>query len=127
MLSMLGETHLVASSGNDDGTGLAIEQRREIIARREKRIATCLAALRKRLTLRCTAENAYSDREFAEYARQEAEALSRQSFGPELLVAIGYMYVQQAKQFLTQFKTFGGIRRIAGAFREVYNHLIMLR
>lgn len=52
-------------------------------------------------------EGNYSLEDFAEYIRKEAVVLRQESFGTELLHAVGYTYYSRAKQFLGKDELLG--------------------
>jgi curved DNA-binding protein CbpA len=112
---------------NTDGSGeqaefdmMSPENREKMRKQKQERIDKLTASLKKKLNLFC--EGLYNEHEFMEYAHKEAINLSKESYGPELLNTIGYIYSSRAKQFLGK-DGFLGLSAIYHKFRET-GHII---
>lgn len=94
---------------------LSEEQREQLVRQRAQRVAHLSAKLIDRLAL--YTDGLYTPDEFAENCRKEAVNLSRESFGPELLRSVGYVYGMRAKQYLGK-SSFLGISSFYHSIRE---------
>lgn len=94
---------------------LSEEQREQLIRQRAQRVAHLSAKLIDRLLL--YTGGLYTPDEFAEHCRKEAVNLSRESFGPELLRSVGYVYGMRAKQHLGK-SSFLGLPSLYHSIKE---------
>lgn len=68
--------------------------------------------------LKLFTSNLYPYDEFIKYCEKEVEYLSKESYGPELLLCIGYIYSINAKQILCKKNFFGSISSCFHGFKE---------
>ncbi|EJD38159.1 DnaJ-domain-containing protein [Auricularia subglabra TFB-10046 SS5] len=80
---------------------------------REERVSQLLENLDRKLSIYTESANGFEDREVTESWKKicqlEAEELKRESYGVELLHAIGFVYTQKAKHFLASNQSFMGV------------------
>lgn len=81
------------------------EREREAKRKRAERVQMLLEKLTKKVNL--LVEGNYSTAEFTEYIRKEAMCLRKESFGTELLHAVGYTYEMRARQYIGQDQMLG--------------------
>jgi curved DNA-binding protein CbpA len=72
---------------------------------KQERILLLTEKLKKKISL--YVEGLYTAPEYKEYIQKEANNLKAESFGPELLNSVGYVYSSKAKQFLGKSSFFG--------------------
>ncbi|KAJ4488950.1 X-domain of DnaJ-containing-domain-containing protein [Lentinula edodes] len=85
----------------------------ERAAARAERVDKLVANLERKLGIFTESATGINDvdvtRSWRTICELEAEELSHESYGPELLQAIGFVYVSKAKQFLATNQTFLGV------------------
>lgn len=104
----------------DENGRLSKEADEAMRRQREERVAKLAAALKKRLQL--FSEGMYTADEYMEYAHRDALNLSKESYGPQLLNTIGYIYASRARQYLGK-DGFLGLSHFYHKLRET-GHLI---
>lgn len=81
------------------------EFRAEMEKQKKERILVLTEKLKKKLAL--IVEGLYKPAEYREYIHKEANNLKNESFGPEILRSVGYVYANKAKQHLGKTSLFG--------------------
>lgn len=103
---------------------LAERKKREVFIQKFKekqkeRVDELAINLEKKLSL--FTSNLYPYDEFIKYCEKEVEYLSKESYGPELLLCIGYIYSINAKQILSRKGFFGSVTSCFHGFKEKMN------
>lgn len=103
---------------------LAERKKREVFIQKFKekqkeRVDELAINLEKKLSL--FTSNLYPYDEFIKYCEKEVEYLSKESYGPELLLCIGYIYSINAKQVLSKKGFFGSVTSCFHGFKETMN------
>lgn len=110
----------------ESSTDSSVQQRREremieaMQARKEERIQSLSKKLASKLAL--LTDGLYAEHEFEEYIQRESDILYKESFGPQLLQTVGYMYAIKAKQYLGR-TSFLGLAGFYHSMRET-GHVI---
>ena len=94
---------------------ITMEQREQMRRQRAQRVGHLSCKLLDKLAL--YTEGHYTEGEFAEYCSKEASNLRQESFGPELLKSVGYVYSMRAKQFLGK-SSFLGLSSVYHSIKE---------
>lgn len=85
--------------------GLSPEAEAQLRKQREERVIHLEGKLRSKLDL--LVRGHYTEQEFREYCRREAEMLRSESYGLQLLHTVGYVYTSRAKQLIGKQQFFG--------------------
>lgn len=94
---------------------ITLEQQEQLRRQRAQRVGHLSCKLLDKLAL--YTEGHYTANEFIEYCAKEASNLHQESFGPELLKSVGYVYSMRAKQFLGK-SSFLGISSMYHSIKE---------
>lgn len=94
---------------------ITLEQREQLRRQRAQRVGHLSCKLLDKLAL--YSEGHYTAKEFTEYCVKEASNLSQESFGPELLKSVGYVYSMRAKLFLGK-SSFLGLSSVYHSIKE---------